>query len=79
MDETKFRQIVLANLSRYPRMQIADLYKLCHQAALGSEHALKDERAVREWLMAVDEVNQSSIARLEPCDWRDHSHRPVAG
>jgi hypothetical protein len=31
-------------------MQVQDLYKLLHQAALGSEHAVRDEQAVRDWL-----------------------------
>jgi hypothetical protein len=35
---------------RYPQMQVRDLYKLLHQAALGSEHAVQDEHAVRVWM-----------------------------
>jgi len=31
-------------------MQLQDLYKLLHQAALGSEHAVHDEQAARDWL-----------------------------
>jgi hypothetical protein len=31
-------------------MEPADLYKLLHQAALGSEHAVRDMSAAREWL-----------------------------
>jgi hypothetical protein len=31
-------------------MQIQDLYKLIHQAALGSEHAISDLEAPRQWL-----------------------------
>jgi hypothetical protein len=31
-------------------MQAADLYKLLHQAALGSEHAVRDEQVARDWL-----------------------------
>jgi hypothetical protein len=42
--------ILQDHLRRYPRMQAADLYKLVHQAALGSEHAVRDEQAVRSWL-----------------------------
>jgi hypothetical protein len=45
-----FAMIVLAHLSRYPLMQPADLYKLAHQAALGSEHAVRSEAAARAWL-----------------------------
>ena len=38
------------HLSRYPLLQIQDLYKLLHQAALGSEHAVSDREAVERWL-----------------------------
>lgn len=37
-----FRSILLDHNHRYPRWQIQDVYKLIHQAAKGSEHALKD-------------------------------------
>jgi hypothetical protein len=44
-------QSLLTNhLTRYPSMQVQDLYKLLHQAALGSEHAVRDEQAARDWL-----------------------------
>ena len=38
------------HLVRYPAMQIQDLYKLIHQAALGSEHAISNLEAPRRWL-----------------------------
>jgi len=37
------------HLARYPRMELADIYKLLHQAALGSSHAV-DSLAARERL-----------------------------
>ncbi len=43
-------KILRDHLRRYPLMQAADLYKLLHQAALGSEHAVRDEQAARERL-----------------------------
>jgi len=43
-------KILQDHLLRYPQMQILDLYKLLHQAALGSEHAVRDEQAARDWL-----------------------------
>lgn len=46
----RFQVIILSQLSRYPLSQIEDLYKLTHQAALGSEHAVKDLKAARDWL-----------------------------
>ncbi len=42
--------IVRDHLSRYPALQIQDLYKLLHQAALGSEHAVSDRGSVERWL-----------------------------
>jgi hypothetical protein len=34
-----FEDILKSHFARYPEMQIQDIYKLIHQAALGSEHA----------------------------------------
>jgi hypothetical protein len=39
--------ILRSHFLRYPNMQVADLYKLLHQAALGSEHAVGDEQVAR--------------------------------
>ncbi len=38
------------HFNRYPLMQVQDLYKLLHQAALGSEHAVVAETNARRWL-----------------------------
>lgn len=38
------------NYQRYPLMEVADLYKLLHQAAMGSEHAVHDEQEARTLL-----------------------------
>ena len=44
-------QLVLtAHFIRTPAMQVQDVYKLLHQAALGSEHAVQDEQQARAWL-----------------------------
>ncbi len=42
--------IVVSHFTRTPSMQVQDVYKLLHQAAMGSEHAISDEQAAREWL-----------------------------
>ena len=42
--------ILISHDHRYPEWEIPDLYKLIHQAALGSEHAVTDEAGVRKWL-----------------------------
>ena len=43
--------ILTGHLTCYPSMQVQDVYKLLHQAALGSGHAVHDEQAARDWLM----------------------------
>jgi hypothetical protein len=42
--------ILRSHLDRYPAMQIQDIYKLMHQAAMGSEHAISSAEAPRQWL-----------------------------
>lgn len=39
-------------MKRYPKMQVQDLYKLLHQAALGNGHAVPDEATARNSLAA---------------------------
>ena len=43
-------QLLSEHIERYPRMQLDDVYKLLHQAALGPGHAVKDADAARAWL-----------------------------
>lgn len=43
-------QLLDRHLARYPRMQLEDVYKLLHQAALGGGHAVGDEAAARRRL-----------------------------
>ena len=50
MSVIRFKRIILSHISRYPLSRIEDLYKLCHQASLGSDHAVKDSAAAHEWL-----------------------------
>jgi hypothetical protein len=42
--------ILRSHFSRYPEMQIQDLYKLLHQGAMGSEHAVSNPESARDWL-----------------------------
>lgn len=42
-------KLLESHLARYPRMELVDIYKLLHQAALGSSHAV-DSLAARERL-----------------------------
>ena len=43
-----FEYILRDHLARYPSMQIQDVYKLIHQAALGSEHASSKLESARK-------------------------------
>ena len=43
-------KILLDHAGRYPAIQVQDVYKLLHQAALGSGHAIRDEQSARDWL-----------------------------
>lgn len=42
--------VLRAHFLRYPAMQIQDVYKLVHQAALGSEHAISSSEGARKWM-----------------------------
>ena len=56
--------ILRSHLSRYPVMQIQDLYKLVHQASMGSEHAVTDTQSARNWL--TRELAEMGEGLLEP-------------
>ena len=45
-----FVELVVRHLARYPAMQLEDVYKLAHQACLGSEHAVPDRAHAERWL-----------------------------
>lgn len=49
-EKNRIQQIILSQTKRYPKMEIQDLYKLLHQSAFGSEHAVKDSVKVFNWL-----------------------------
>jgi hypothetical protein len=49
-EQAALRRLVRSQLARYPRQEVQDLYKLLHQAALGSEHAVQDTAAARRWM-----------------------------
>jgi hypothetical protein len=42
--------LLTSHLARYSEMQIQDLYKLIHQAVMGSGHAVTDPESARLWL-----------------------------
>jgi hypothetical protein len=48
--ETTIEDLIKNQFMLYPKMEARDLYKFLHQAAMGSEHAVKDTAAVRVWM-----------------------------
>ncbi|MCZ7538484.1 MAG: hypothetical protein M5U29_00870 [Anaerolineae bacterium] len=50
MSEERLVALIRTHLARYPQMQIADIYKLLHQAAFGPGHLVASKKAAREWL-----------------------------
>ena len=66
-----FAATVLRHLGRYPAMQCEDVYKLAHQACLGSEHAVPDraraERGLeRELAQLGDGPPEPAIDPISP-------------
>ncbi|MEO0107700.1 MAG: hypothetical protein ABIK62_00815 [candidate division WOR-3 bacterium] len=56
--------ILPSHAQRYPLWQIEDLYKLTHQAAFGSEHAIPSPSRARSWL--VQELELLGSGPTEP-------------
>ncbi|MBN2609535.1 MAG: hypothetical protein JXA64_10515 [Candidatus Fermentibacteraceae bacterium] len=63
-NESRFLRIVSSHLFRYPLMQCADLYKLLHQAAMGSSHGLAGVASSRRSLYS--EIDNLSKGPPEP-------------
>jgi hypothetical protein len=64
MNCEKYQRIVLEHYSRYPLLQVEDLYKLAHQGALGSEHATQNISDARNWL--AREIGDLPESSAEP-------------
>jgi len=60
----RFESILRAHLARYPSMQIQDVYKLVHQAAMGSEHAVSSLEGARNWMER--ELAEMGVGTDEP-------------
>lgn len=57
-------QLLSQHIARYPRMQLDDIYKLLHQAALGPGHAVNDADVARAWL--EKEAAELGAGPIEP-------------
>ena len=62
--EAALRRMLLDHNRRYPHCGVEDLYKLLHQAAMGSEHAAPEESIARSWL--EQELSQLGPGPAEP-------------
>jgi hypothetical protein len=58
-NEIRFRKIISDQLTRYPKMEVQDIYKLIHQGAMGSEHVVDDFASAQTWL-------EKEIANMQP-------------
>ena len=58
------KTVLHAHFSRYPAMQIQDVYKLLHQAAFGSEHAISNPEGARQRL--ENELAEMGVGPDEP-------------
>jgi len=50
MSEDRVVALVQTHLARYPESEIADVYKLLHQAVFGPGHLIASKKAALEWL-----------------------------
>jgi hypothetical protein len=62
--KSSFIEVLLAHERRYPLWQVQDLYKLAHQAALGSEHAVLSAEFAKRAL--EEEIQCTSAGNDEP-------------
>jgi len=49
-NDTVWSALIRQHTERYPSLEVTDLYKLLHQATMGSEHAVSDRAGPAEWL-----------------------------
>lgn len=61
------KNIIEKQFALYPEMKIQDLYKFIHQAAMGSEHAVKDPASAQKW-MDDELANMNTDYQNELCD-----------
>jgi len=63
--------LIQTHIQRYPKSEILDVYKLLHQAIFGPGHAIKNQRAAREWLdreseLYVPNANEALTENIHP-------------
>ncbi|MEP7284990.1 MAG: hypothetical protein ABI947_04390 [Chloroflexota bacterium] len=50
MSDEQIEALIDSHVQRYPELEILDVYKLLHQGVFGPGHAIKNQKAAREWL-----------------------------
>ncbi len=63
--------LIRTHVSRYPALDILDVYKLLHQAVFGPGHAITNQRATREWLeresdLLIPSYDESLLENIHP-------------
>lgn len=58
------RNAILAEIKKYPELEIQDLYKLAHQAAMGNEHIMADTIQAMKYL--EEELASIDSSSAEP-------------
>ena len=64
-EEKNIKDAVLAEIKKYPKLEIQDLYKLAYQAAMGNAHIMDDTVSARKYLEAelasIDTLSDESL------------------
>ncbi|MBN1562429.1 MAG: hypothetical protein JXA10_01220 [Anaerolineae bacterium] len=65
MSDNGLITLLQTQLARYPQSEVADIYKLLHQATFGPGHLIDNKRAAREFLeQECDQLTPSTEAAL---------------
>ena len=69
--QPSINKLLLEEIGKHPQSKVEDIYKFIHQAAFGSEHAVKDTVAVRKWMENEvanldSSINDELINQLSP-------------
>jgi hypothetical protein len=60
----RLQQILLSHMHRYPAWEVQDIYKLAHQATLGSEHGVSDRAHTS--MQLEEEISRLSGELIDP-------------
>lgn len=64
MGDDRLVALIQAQVARYPASEVADIYKLLHQATFGPGHAISSKKAAGEWL--EQDARQAGASLGEP-------------